>query len=70
MAKQEIDSDLCSFWHSTEVPVTANVYRQDSLTKLLVGKLGNLACCKFHFFGGGCKSNHVTYLDILHINMV
>ena len=69
MAKQEIDSDQCSFWYSTKVPVTANVYRQDSLTKLLVGKLGNLACCKFIVFGG-CKSNHVANLDILHINMV
>ena len=69
MAKQEIDSDLCSFWYSTKVPVTANLYRQDSLTKLLVGKLGNLACCKF-FVLGGCKSNHVANLDILHINMV
>ena len=51
MEKQEIDSDLCSFWYSTKVPVAANVYRQDSLTKLLVGKLGNLACCKFIVLG-------------------
>ena len=24
MAKLEIGSDLCSFWHNTNVPVTAN----------------------------------------------
>ena len=69
MAKLEIDSDLCSFWYSTKVPVTANVYRQDSLTKLLVGKLSNLACCKFIVLGA-VESNHVANLDILHINMV
>ena len=38
MAKLVIDSDLCSFWYKTKVIVTANIYRQDSLTKLLVGK--------------------------------
>ena len=39
MAKLEIDSDLCIFFlYNTNVPVTANVYRQDNLTKLLVGK--------------------------------
>ena len=38
MVKLEIDSDLCSFWYNTNVSVTANVYRQDNLTKLLVGK--------------------------------
>ena len=38
MAKLEIDSDLCSFLDNTNVPITANVYRQDNLTKLLVGK--------------------------------
>ena len=38
MAKLEIDSDLSSFWYNTTVPLTANVYRQDNLTKLLVGK--------------------------------
>ena len=38
MAKLEIDSDLCSFLYNTKVPVTANAYRQDNLTKLLVGK--------------------------------
>ena len=38
MAKLVIDSDLRSFWNHTKVPVTANINRQDSLTKLLVGK--------------------------------
>ena len=38
MAKLEIDSDLCSFLYNTNVPVTANVCRQDNLTKILVGK--------------------------------
>ena len=38
MAKLEIGSDLCSFLYNTNVPVTANVYRQDNLTKLLVRK--------------------------------
>ena len=38
MAKLVIDSDLCSFWYNTKVPVTANIYRQDSLTKIIVGK--------------------------------
>ena len=63
MAKPEIDSDQCSFLYNTNVPVTANVYRQDNLTKLLVGKKGNLECCKFLVLGG-CKSNPVANLDI------
>ena len=63
MAKPEIDSDLCSFCYNTNVPVTANVYRQDNLTKLLVGKKGNLECRKFIVLGG-CKSNPVANLDI------
>ena len=52
MAKLEIDSDLCSFFlHNTKVPVTANVYRQDNLTKLLVGYQGSLECRKFIVLG-------------------
>ena len=63
MTKLEIDSDLCSFWYNTYVSVTANVYRQDNLTKLLVGKKGNFECCKFIVLGG-CKSYHVANSDI------
>ena len=51
MAKLEIDSDLCSFLYNTKVPVTANVYRQDNLTKLLVGYHGSLECRKFIVLG-------------------
>ena len=67
MAKLEIDSDLCSFWYNTNVPVTAN--HQDNLIKLLVGKKGNLEYCNFLVLGG-CTSNPATNLDIQRLNRV
>ena len=39
------------FLYNSKVPVTANVYRQDNLTKLLVGYQDILVCRKFIVFG-------------------